>query len=87
MARPPKWIAHAILDTPAVLSGKALERVVKVSARITVPVQASPFDLWASRQFLEYLMEVKAVTKGKVDVALVGMRVDPRTLSATLLRE
>lgn len=87
VARPPKGITHAILDTPAGLSGKALEKVVKVSSRIIVPVQASPFDLWATKQFLEQLAEVKAVTRGKAEVALVGMRVDPRTLAATQLRE
>lgn len=87
VARPPKGITHAIRDTPAGLSGKALERVVKVSSRIIVPVQASPFDLWATKQFLEYLAEVKAITRGKANVALVGMRVDPRTLGATQLRE
>jgi len=87
VARPPKGITHAILDTPAGLSGKALEKVVKVSSRIIVPVQASPFDLWATKQFLEQLAEVKAVTRGKAEVALVGMRVDPRTLAAIQLRE
>lgn len=87
VARPPKGITHAVLDTPAGLSGKALEKVVKVSSRIIVPVQASPFDLWATKLFLEQLAEIKAVTRGKADVALVGMRVDPRTLAATQLRE
>lgn len=87
VARPPKGMIHAILDTPAGLCGKALERVVKVSSRIIVPVQASPFDLWATKQFLEYLAELKMVTKGKADIALVGMRVDPRTLAATHLHE
>jgi chromosome partitioning protein len=87
VVRPPKGVTHAVLDTPAGLSGKALEKVVKVSSRIVVPVQASPFDLWATKQFLDYLAEVKSVTKGKADVALVGMRVDPRTLAATQLRE
>lgn len=85
--RPPKGITHAILDTPAGLSGQALENVVKVSSRIIVPVQASPFDLWATRLFLEHLAEIKAVSRGKAEVALVGMRVDPRTLAATQLRE
>lgn len=87
VARPPKGVTHAILDTPAGLSGKALEKVVKVSSRIIVPVQAAPFDLWATRQFLALLAEVKAVTRGKAEVALVGMRVDPRTLAAIQLRE
>ena len=86
VARPPKGITHAILDTPAGLSGKALEKVVKVSSRIIVPVQASPFDLWATREFLVGLEAIKAVTRGKAEVALVGMRVDSRTLAANQLR-
>lgn len=85
--RPPKGVTHAVLDTPAGLTGKALEQVVKISSKIIVPVQASPFDLWATRQFLTHLAEIKAVTKGKASVALVGMRVDPRTLAAVQLRD
>lgn len=87
VARPPKGITHAILDTPAGLSGKPLEKVVKISSRIIVPVQASPFDLWATKPFLDHLAEIKAVTQGRADVALVGMRVDSRTLAATQLSE
>lgn len=87
VARPPKGVTHAILDTPAGLSGKALEKVVKVSSRIIVPVQASPFDLWATQQLLERLADLKAVVGGKAEVALVGMRVNPRTLAATQISE
>ncbi|HAX23324.1 MAG TPA: cobyrinic acid a,c-diamide synthase [Hydrogenophaga sp.] len=87
VARPPKGITHAILDTPAGLSGKALEKVVRVSSRIIVPVQASPFDLWATKLFLDHLAEIKAVTHGKAEVVLVGMRVNSRTLAASQLSE
>ncbi|MDM7950852.1 ParA family protein [Hydrogenophaga sp.] len=87
VARPPKGVTHAILDTPAGLSGKALEKVVKVSSRIIVPVHASPFDLWASKRFLDALAEVRRVAGGKAQVALVGMRVDPRTLASIQLRQ
>jgi MinD superfamily P-loop ATPase len=68
-------VTHAILDTPAGFSGKALESVVKVSSSIIVPIQPSPFDLWATKQFLEQLAELKAVTRGKAGVVLIGMRV------------
>ena len=87
VARPPKGVTHAVLDTPAGLTGKPLAKVVKVSSRIIVPVQASPFDLWATTQLLEQLAELKTVTGGKAEVALVGMRVNPRTLAATQLGE
>jgi len=87
VARPPKGVTHAVLDTPAGLAGDQLEKVVKVSSRIVVPVLASPFDLWATGAFLARLARIKQVTQGKADVALVGMRVDPRTLAAAQLRE
>lgn len=87
IARPPKGLTHVVLDTPAGLSGKALEKVVKVASKIVVPVQASPFDMWAVEAFLAELKAVKAVTKGKADLALVGMRVDPRTRAADSLSQ
>lgn len=82
IARPPKGTTHAILDTPAGLAGKMLERVLKVSSRIIVPVQPSLFDMLATRHFLQALMAEKAIRKGKADVALIGMRVDARTRAA-----
>ena len=87
LARPPKGLSHVVLDTPAGLGGKTLEKVIKVASKIIVPVQASPFDMWAVEAFLEQVTSLKAVTKGKADIALVGMRVDPRTRSAETLRD
>lgn len=81
-ARPPKGSTHVVLDTPAGLHGKALERVLKPVSRVIVPVQPSLFDILATRQFLEALLEEKAVRKERAFVAVVGMRVDPRTRAA-----
>jgi len=80
--RPPKGTSHVILDTPAGLHGKMLEKVLKLSARVIVPVQPSMFDMLATRHFLTELLSEKAVKKGKVDVAVIGMRVDARTRAA-----
>ena len=77
--RPPKGTSHVVLDTPAGLHGKLLDKVLKLSSRVIVPVQPSLFDMLATRQFLEALLEEKAVRKGKADVAVIGMRVDART--------
>ena len=49
-----------------------LERVVKASSKIVVPVLPSPFDLWATQPFLAQLQTIKQVVNGKADVALVG---------------
>lgn len=82
IARPPKGTSHVVLDTPAGLSGKLLDKVLKLSSRVIVPVQPSMFDMRATRHFLEALLAEKAVRKGRADVAVIGMRVDARTRAA-----
>ncbi len=81
-ARPPKGTTHVVLDTPAGLHGKALERILKQVSRVIVPVQPSLFDILATRSFLDELLEEKAVRKEKTFVAVIGMRVDARTRAA-----
>ena len=81
-ARPPKGTSHVVLDTPAGLHGKALDRVLKMVNRVIIPVQPSLFDILATRHFLDALLEEKAVRKEKAFVAVVGMRVDARTRAA-----
>lgn len=80
--RPPKGTTHVVLDTPAGLHGKALEKVLRRVNRVIVPVQPSLFDILATRDFLEILLQEKAVRKEHTFVAVVGMRVDPRTRAA-----
>jgi chromosome partitioning protein len=81
-ARPPKGTSHVVLDTPAGLHGKALDRVLKIVNRVIIPVQPSLFDILATRHFLDALLEEKAVRKEQAFVAVVGMRVDARTRAA-----
>lgn len=82
LARPPAGTSHVVLDTPAGLHGKALERVLKPVSRVIVPVQPSLFDILATRQFLQILLEEKTVRRARAQVAVVGMRVDARTRAA-----
>lgn len=81
-ARPPKDTSHAVLDTPAGLHGKRLERVLKQVTHAIVPVQPSLFDILATQRFLEALQEEKAVRKAQVSIAIIGMRVDARSRAA-----
>ena len=83
ISRPPKGTTRVVLDTPAGLRGKLLDKVLKLSTRVIVPVQPSMFDMRATRQFLEALLSEKVIRKGKVDVAVIGMRVDARTRAAS----
>jgi len=84
-AKPPKGTTHVILDTPAGLHGRALDALVKQVNRVLVPVQPSLFDILAARQFLTGLLAEKTIRNERAFVAVVGMRVDPRTRSAAEL--
>ena len=81
-ARPPKDTTHVVLDTPAGVHGKQLTQVLKSATRVIVPLQASIFDILATRDFLQQLAEEKSLRKNEIFVAIVAMRVDPRTRAA-----
>ncbi|HRP23515.1 ParA family protein [Thauera sp.] len=84
---PPKDCTVAILDTPAGLHGKRLKAVLGEMDKIVAPVSPSRFDMLASRDFFEELSLTKAVRKDRVDIGIVGMRIDPRTHSSRQLVE
>ncbi|PKO83793.1 MAG: cobyrinic acid a,c-diamide synthase [Betaproteobacteria bacterium HGW-Betaproteobacteria-11] len=81
-ARPPQGVTHVVLDTPAGLHGKKLAQVVKQVRRVIVPLQASIFDILATRDFLLQLATEKEIRKHEIFVAIVAMRVDSRTRAA-----
>lgn len=80
-AKLPKGTSHAVIDTPAGLSNKLLDTVIKSANRVIVPLQASMLDILATRSFLEALADDKAVRQSDALVGVVGMRVDTRTRS------
>ncbi len=84
-AKPPKGTTHAVLDTPAGLHGSRLKEVVALADKVLVPLQPSIFDIYATREFLDKLLANRHASK--TQVAVVGMRVDGRTLAADRLRE
>ena len=81
-ARPPEGTTHVVLDTPAGLHGKRLGQMLRMVRHVIVPLQPSIFDILATRQFLESLLEEKEVRKHPGFIAVVGMRVDARTRAA-----
>jgi len=85
IAKPPKGTTHVVLDTPAGLHGTRLNEVLKLADKVIVPLQPSIFDILATQDFLRRLAEEKAVRQGRIDVGIVGMRVDARTRSAEQL--
>lgn len=83
VARPPKGTTHVVLDTPAGLHGKALRELLKPASKVIVPLAPSVFDIFATRTFLDELAEYRKASG--LQVGIVGMRVDQRTLAADQL--
>jgi chromosome partitioning protein len=85
MARPPRDTTHVVLDTPAGLHGWRFKDVLKLADKILVPLQPSIFDIYATRAFLDELAESRRADK--LQIGIVGMRVDARTIAADKLHE
>ena len=84
IAIPPKGTTHVVLDTPAGLHGKRLKEVLKLAHKVVVPLQASVFDIFATKDFLDELAQ--SAQAAKTQIGIVGMRVDERTRAAEQLR-
>jgi chromosome partitioning protein len=74
-----------VLDAPAGIHGKMLQRALKIAHKVIVPIQPSVFDMAASGEFLGELLEDKALRRRQTRIGVVGMRVDPRTRAASTL--
>jgi chromosome partitioning protein len=85
IAKAPKGTTHVVLDTPAGLHGWRFNDVLKMANKVIVPLQPSVFDIFATRAFLDQLRENKH--HDKLQIGLVGMRVDARTIAADNLHE
>lgn len=84
IAKPPKGTTHVVMDTPAGLHGKRLKEILKCANKVVVPLQPSVFDIFATRDFLDEL--AASSQAAKLEVGIVGMRVDERTRAAEQLR-
>lgn len=82
---PPRGATHVVLDTPAGLNGWRLTDVLNLANKVIVPLQPSKFDMMATRDFMEQLSQYRQLKR--LQVGIVGMRVDERTLAADELRE
>jgi chromosome partitioning protein len=75
-----------VVDSAAGLSGSNLAySLIKQANKIIVPVVPSMFDLYASRDFLQELLEEKKVRGSDCHIGVVGMRMEPRTRAAHAL--
>ena len=76
-----------VIDSPAGLHGKTLERALKLAHKVVVPIAPSLFDIRASQAFLVALHAEKAARKGQGFVSVVGMRIDVRTRAGVTLEQ
>jgi len=85
IAKPPKGTTHVVLDTPAGLHGKWMEQTLRSADKVIVPLSPSIFDIYATRTFLDELAQHRKA--GRMQVGIVGTRVDHRTIAAEKLQE
>ena len=85
IVKPPKGTTHVVLDTPGGLSGWRFSDVMKMATKVIVPLQPSVFDIFATRAFLDELAASKHAAH--LQLGLVGMRVDERTIASDKLHE
>ena len=83
VGKPPKGTTHVVLDTPAGLHGKRLREILKRAHKVVVPLQPSVFDIFATQDFLNELAD--SARAAKLEIGIVGMRVDERTRAAEQL--
>lgn len=80
----PQW---KVVDAPAGVHGAELAELVKAADAVLVPVATSTFDFEATADFLAELAALKPVKDGKRAIAIVGSKVDGRTVAASDLDE
>ncbi|MEO8333028.1 MAG: ParA family protein [Gallionella sp.] len=82
-ASPYKWL---VVDSAAGLSGSNLAlSLINNASKIIVPITPSLFDLHASRDFLQTLIEEKKIRNSHCRIGVVGMRMESRTRAAQAL--
>jgi len=85
IAKPPRGTTHVVLDTPAGLHGKLFGQALRHADKVVVPLQPSVFDIFATRAFIDELVQHRRLHR--MQVGIIGTRVDARTIAADKLQE
>lgn len=81
----PKEADWVVVDAPAGLQGYKLTDYLRAVDKVIVPLVPSIFDMAATEDFLN---SIRTEMRGqRAKVAIVAMRVDPRTKAASMLEE
>ena len=84
-AKPYKDTTHVVIDTPGGLSGWRMQEVIGRADKIIVPIMPSMFDMQATNAFIVKLLQLKRAQTSQV--AVIGNRVDARTVAAANLKK
>ncbi len=84
-AKPYKDTTHVVIDTPGGLSGWRMQEVIGRADKIIVPIMPSMFDMQATNAFIVKLLQLKRAHTSQV--AVIGNRVDARTVAAANLKK
>jgi chromosome partitioning protein len=84
-AKPYKDTTHVVIDTPGGLTGWRMQEVIGRADKIIVPIMPSMFDMQATHAFIVKLLQLKRAHTAHV--AVVGNRVDARTVAAANLKK
>lgn len=81
----PRDADRVVVDAPAGLQGYKLTDYLRAVDKVVVPLVPSIFDMAATEDFLNSIRSELRGVRGKL--AIVAMRVDPRTRAAVMLEE
>ena len=76
----PQWL---ILDAAAGVHGPQLHAYIRLADAVLVPVATSAFDFEATADFIAELNALKPLKEGKRALAVIGSKVDGRTVAAS----
>ncbi len=79
-SRVPRNTDYLIMDAPAGIHGKELQKLVHRAQTIIIPVLPSPMDIRAVAKFIQNILLVGKVTKKQVRIGVVANRVKEYTL-------
>lgn len=77
--RPPAGVMHSVVDTPGGLHGFELARLLVFADIVLMPVCDSQFDYDAAAACLAEMRAHPRVASGRVRIAAIGMRIQPRS--------
>ncbi len=84
-SQPSSDVHRVIIDGPAGIREKSLERLVSLSDKVIIPLKPGIFDMLSTRSFLNEIMTIIKNSKKNTEICVIGNMVDPRTKASEQL--